>query len=144
MGLRTEGALERFALSTTLSLGAVTLAVFGLAVARQVTWVSCLALAAAMAAVSIPELRANLRALREGVRSISWKAVLWPRGGWESWAVWMSGVIVLLGAVQALAPVTGMDTGMFHFAAVKRMVREHGLLRAPDDWFHRTGGYYMV
>jgi hypothetical protein len=144
MGLRTEGALERFALPTTLSLGAVTLAVFGLAVARQVTWISCLALAAAMAALSIPELRANLRTLREGVRALPWKTVLWPRGGWQSWATWMSGIVVLLGAVQALAPVTGMDTGMFHFAAVKMMVREHGLLAAPDDWFHRTGGYYMV
>lgn len=144
MGLRTEGAVERFALSTTLSLGAVTLAVFGLAVARQVTGVACVALWAAMAAVSIPELRANLRTLREGLRSVSWKAVLWPRGGWQSWAAWMSGITVLLGAVQALAPVTGMDTGIFHFAAVKMMVREHGLLPAPDDWFHRTGGYYMV
>jgi len=144
LGLRTEGAVERFALSTTLALGALTLAIFALAVARMVTWVSCLALAAAMAAVSFSELRANLRTLRDGLKSVSWKRVLWPQGGWQSWAAWLSGIVVILGTVQALAPVTGIDTGMFHFAAVKMMVREHGLLSAPDDWFHRTGGYYMV
>src|SRR5262245_12678371 len=144
LGLRTEGAVERFAFSTTLSLGVLTLAIFALAVARQVTWVSCLALAALMAAVSFRELLANLRTVRDGVRSVSWKRVLWPPADGASWAAWLSGIIVVLGAVQALAPVTGMDTGMFHFAAVKMMVREHGLLTVPDDWYHRTGGYYMV
>jgi hypothetical protein len=144
LGLRTESAVERFALSVTVALGTVTLAVFGLAVAGLVTGVSCLLLAAGMAAVSLPDLRANLRTLKDGVRSVAWSRVLWPGRGWQSWAAWLSGIIVVLGAVQALAPVTGMDTGKFHFAAVKIMVREHGLLPAPDDWFHRTGGYYMI
>jgi hypothetical protein len=144
LGLRTEGAVERFAFSTTLSLGAVTISIFTLAVTRQVTWISCLALAAGMAAVSLRELRTNLGILKTCLSSIPWKRVAWPGGDWQAWAAWLSGIIVVLGAVQALAPVTGMDTGKFHFAAVKAMVREHGLLPAPDDWYHRTGGYYMV
>jgi len=144
LGLRTEGAVERFAFSTTLSLGALTLSIFALAVARQVTWVSCLILALLMATVSFRELRANLGILKTGVASTSWKNVLWPGKEWQAWAAWLSGIIVILGTVQALAPVTGMDTGKFHFAAVKIMVREHGLLPDLDDWYHRTGGYYMV
>lgn len=144
LGLRTEGAVERFAFSTTLSLGAVTLSIFALAVTRHVTWVSCLILACGMAAIGFRELRSNLGTLKTGFSSLSWKRVAWPGGDWQAWAAWLSGIIVILGAVQALAPVTGMDTGKFHFAAVKAMVREHGLLPAPEDWYHRTGGYYMV
>ena len=144
LGLRTEGAVERFAFSTTLSLGILTLAIFALAAARLVTWVSCLALAAAMAALAFRELRTNVLAVKDGVRSVSWKRLLWPGKDWRAWAAWLSGVLVVLGGVQALAPVTGMDTGKFHFAAVKIMAREHGLLPTPDYWFHRTGGYYMV
>jgi hypothetical protein len=144
LGLRTESAVERFAFSTTLSLSAVTLSIFALAVTRQVTWVSCLILAGGMAAVSFRELRSNLGTLKTSISSVPWKRVVWPGGDWQAWAAWLSGLIVALGAVQALAPVTGMDTGKFHFAAVKLMVRAHGLLPAPDDWYHRTGGYYMV
>ena len=144
LGLRTEGAVERFAFSTTISLGAVTLSIFALAVTRHVTWISCLVLASGMAVVSLRELRANLGTLKAGVASVSWKQAAWPGRRWQAWAAWLSGIIVALGAIQALAPVTGMDTGRFHFAAIKHMVHAHGLLPAPDDWYHRTGGYYMV
>lgn len=143
-GLRLERAWERFALSTPIALGCLTVLVFLLAVLRVVTLASCLGLVAAMAALSWREIRTNASALARGAAVLEWKRLLWPRGGWQAWALWLSGLIVLLGLVQALAPTTGMDTGRFHFAAVKMMIREHGLLPRPDAWFHRTGGYYMV
>jgi len=142
--LRVENAGGRFALSAALSYGAVTLAVFLLATLRAVTFLTCAGVVVAMAAISFRELRSNAAALLQGLKGVEWKGVLWPRGGWQAWAVWLSGLIVLLGLVQALAPVTGMDTGRMHFAAVKIMLGEHGLSPRPEVWFHRTGGFYMV
>jgi len=142
--LWANGAVERFALSVTMSLGAVTLLVFLLAVLKGVSFASCAGLVLAMAALSWAQLRTNTALLVRGIRDIRWRSILWPASDRQSWAVWLSGVIVLLGLVQALAPVTGLDTGRMHFAAVKIMLREHGLSADPSAWFHRTGGFYMV
>jgi hypothetical protein len=143
-GLRVESPCCRFALSTALSYGAVTLLVFLLATLRGVTFVSCIAIVVAMAVISFRELRANTASLIRALKGGEWKGLLRPRGGWQGWATWLSGFILILGLVQALAPVTGMDTGSMHFAAVKIMLGEHGLSPRPEIWFHRTGGFYMV
>ena len=142
--LRTESAAGRFAFSSALSYGALTLLMFVLAVFRLVSFASCLGLLAAMAALSLPDLRANVMQLLQAIRQTAWKRLLWPGRDWEAWAVWLSGAIVVLGALQALAPVTGMDAGRMHFAAPKIMLGEHGLSARPEVWFHRTGGFYLV
>jgi hypothetical protein len=142
--LRTDDLPVPFALSVTLSLGAVTLLVFLLAVLRIVNTGVCLGLVAVMGLVSFRELRANLRLLVAGIRRLDWRRAIWPGRDWQGWALWLSGLVLLLAAVQSLAPVTGMDTGRMHFTAVKLMLRERGLSPEPEAWFHRTGGFYMI
>jgi hypothetical protein len=141
---RIDDAAGRFALSVALSYGALSLFVFLLAIVQAVTFASCLLLLAGMAGVSFPQLWTNLQALFRGIRGVQWGGMLRPRGGWEAWAAWLAGLIVCLGAVQALAPPTGLDTGRIHFTAAKLMVRAHGLSPEPGVWFHRIGGFHLV
>lgn len=144
MRLRIDDAPGRFALSVALSYGTLSLAIFVLALLRVVSLASCAALVVLMAALAFRDLRSNLAALAAALRKIDWRRVLLPRGSWQDRAAWLAGLIVLLGAVQALAPPTGIDTGRLHFAAAKLMVREQGLSTAPEIWFHRTGGFHLV
>ncbi len=144
LNLREPGPVERFARSAALSCGILTLLVFALAVFRKVSFASCAGVVVVMGALSHRELGENVRTLLRSAARMEWKALLWSRGGWPGWAAWITGLILVLGAIQALAPATGMDTGRMHFAAAKRMVQAHGLLSRPEPWFHRTGGFYMV
>ena len=98
--LPIESPYSPFALSTFLFYRVVSLIVFLLATLRAVTFVSCIGIVVAMAAISFKELRTNIVTLIGGVKDVPWKGLVWFRGGWQGWAPWLSCLILLLGLVQ--------------------------------------------
>jgi hypothetical protein len=144
MGAVPARPAEQFALGAAFGFGALTLLVFALAVARVVGPLACAALALLMLSVSLCDTLGLLRALRSWLSARGVLERLRPRRDLNWWATATVVAVLALGAVQALAPPTGIDAGAMHFAAPKLMLREGGLSPAPEVWFHRNGGFYMV
>ncbi|HVE38458.1 MAG TPA: hypothetical protein VNM14_01135 [Planctomycetota bacterium] len=139
-GLRPGPLLERLSLSWTLSIGVVTLAVFGLAALHLVTRWSALLLVGMMALASLGPARDLFRELR----GVAWGEILLRRSGWDRVLLALIGLFLAGGLVMALAPPTGMDTGIYHFTIPKVILQNHGLVPRSDIWIHKTGGFYMV
>jgi hypothetical protein len=56
----------------------------------------------------------------------------------------LMGAFLGTGLLMALAPPTGMDTGVYHFTVPKVIVQSGGLVPREDIWIHKSGGFYMV
>jgi hypothetical protein len=140
LGLRPGPLVERLSLSFVLSTGAVTLAVFGLAVVHALTRWTCIALAAAMAAAAWGPLRDGFR----GRGLLPWRNLVWPAGRLDRLMAAVIGAFLGCGLVMALAPPTGMDTGAYHFTIPKVILQSGGLVPREDIWIHKSGGFYMV
>lgn len=131
---------ERWALAFVLSTGLVTLVGFLLAAARVFTPGTCAAVAVGMGAAALGPLWAGIRALARP----AWREGLWPSGGLDRCMTGLAAAFLGLGLVMALAPPTGMDTGVYHFTIPKLIVQNHGLVSRDDVWVHKSGGFYVV
>jgi hypothetical protein len=140
LGLRPGPLLERLSLSWTLSTGVVTLLVFGMAALHVVTRWSCLLLVVLMGLASCGAARDLLRDLR----SVAWRDVLLPGSRLDRILLALIGLFLLTGLAVALAPPTGMDTGVYHFTIPKVILQNRGLVSRDDIWIHKTGGFYML
>jgi hypothetical protein len=140
LGLWPGPLLERLSLAWVLSTGVVTLGVFGLAASGGVSRWSCLALVAALGMASI----GCLRELWGELRRVTWRETLWPAGRLDRAMMALTGLFLAGGFVMALAPPTGMDTGIYHFTIPKVIVQHRGLVPRDDIWIHKSGGFYMV
>jgi hypothetical protein len=140
LGLRPGPLLERLSLAWVLSTGVVTLVVFGLAVLRIMTPWSGLLLVALMGLASIGAARDLFRDLRE----VPWRDRFLRRSGLDRVLLVLIGLFLAGGLVMALAPPTGMDTGIYHFTIPKLILQNRGLVSRDDVWIHKSGGFYMV
>ena len=132
--------LERLSLSWVLSTGVATLAVVLLAVFHAASTWSCLALAAAMAVASVGSARTLLGELRKA----NWREAWRTADRLDRILVVLIGLFLAGGLVMALAPPTGMDTGIYHFTIPKVIVQNRGLVPRNDIWIHKSGGFYMI
>jgi hypothetical protein len=139
-GLRPGPLLERLSLSWVLSTGVVTLAVFGLAAFHAVTIWSCLLLIAAMGLASF----GAARELWGELKGVAWRVALRPAARLDRVLLVLIGLFLAGGLVMALAPPTGMDTGVYHFTIPKVILQNHGLVPRDDIWIHKSGGFYMI
>jgi hypothetical protein len=140
LGLRPGPLVERVSLSFVLAVGAVTLIVFGLAVAHALSPWTCMAVAAGMAAAGAGTVREGLR----GLTSVPWRQGIWPAGRLDRLLTALIGAFLGGGLLLALAPPTGMDTGVYHFTIPKVILQSGGLIPREDVWIHKSGGFYMV
>jgi hypothetical protein len=139
-GLRSGPLLERLSFSWVLSTGVVTLGVFGLAVLRAVTRGSILLLVVVLGLASI----GPARDLFGELRSLPWRAILRPADRLDRILLVLIGLFLAGGLVMALAPPTGMDTGIYHFTIPKVILQNQGLVPRDDLWIHKSGGFYMI
>ncbi len=139
LGLRPGPLLERISLSFVLSIGVVTLAVFGLAVAHKLRW-GCAFLAVMMGAAATGPMLGGLRAMK----TVPWRGILWPAGRLDRLLTLLTGGFLGTGLLMALAPPTGLDTGVYHFTIPKVILQSGGLVPREDIWIHKSGGFYMV
>src|SRR5438477_10618941 len=109
LGLRGGSSAEDFGLAIALSYGTVTLVVFLLAVAHAVTFGSILAVAAAMAALSLKGSGEKARGVIAWFRESRWKEILPPRAGLKGWLAALVILFYFLGLLVAMAPPTGID-----------------------------------
>lgn len=140
LGLAPGPAVERVSLSFSLSIGALTLLVFLLAAFHALTRWTCLGVAVLMGGAGAGPLRDGLR----GLRAWPWRAWLWPAGRLDRILTLASAAFLGLGFLTALAPPTGLDAGVYHFAIPKLVVQSGGLVPREDVWIHKFGGFYMV
>jgi hypothetical protein len=140
LGLSPGPLLERLSLSFVLSTGAVTMGVFVLAVTHALSPWTCLASAAAMAAVAAGPVRAGVRSLK----TVPWRDLVWPAGRLDRLLTLLIGAFLGSGLLMALAPPTGLDTGVYHFTIPKVILQTGGLVPREDIWIHKSGGFYMV
>jgi hypothetical protein len=138
-GLRPGPLVERLSLAFVLSVGVVTLAVFGLAVAHKLR-LGCAFLAVVMAGAATGSVLQGLRARK----TVPWRELLWPAERLDRVLTLLIGAFLGTGLVMALAPPTGMDTGIYHFTIPKVIVQSGGLVPREDIWIHKSGGFYMV
>jgi hypothetical protein len=140
LGLRPGPPGERLSLSFVLSVGAVTLVVFALAAFHALTPWTCLALAAAMGAAACGPIRDGVR----GARAVAWRDLVWPTGRLDRAMTVLIGAFLGTGLLMALAPPTGMDTGVYHFTIPKVILQNRGLVPREDIWIHKSGGFYLL
>jgi hypothetical protein len=139
-GIRPGPLLERLSFSWALSTGGVTLLVFGMAALHAVTPWSLLGLLGLLGLVSLGAARDLFRRLSE----VAWGEVLGRPRGLDRLLLAGVGLFLAGGMVMALAPPTGMDTGIYHFTIPKVILQNRGLVSRDDIWIHKSGGYYMI
>src|SRR6185503_1892131 len=108
--------------------------------AHGVTRWTCLGLVAAMAVVSL----GSARDLAGELRRVAWRDLFRPADRLDRILVALVGCFLAGGLVIALAPPTGMDTGIYHFTIPKVILQNRGLVLRDDLWIHKWGGFYMV
>jgi len=140
LGLAPGPVIERLSLGLILSTGVVTLSVFACAWGHVLSRWTCLALVLAMAAFGFG---AVLRGARQ-LKTVPWTALVWPASIPDRILALFSTGFVATGLLMALAPPTGMDTGVYHFTIPKLILNSGGLVPRDDVWIHKSGGFYMV
>jgi hypothetical protein len=139
-GLSPGGTVERLSLALVLSLGTVTLVVFAMAWSHLLSRGTGLALMAVLAAVGFGSMREGVRS----IRSTPWKELVWPSVPQDRLPALFCTAFIVTGLVMAMAPPTGMDTGVYHFTIPKLILQNGGLVSRDDVWIHKSGGFYMV
>jgi hypothetical protein len=140
LGLAPGPAVERVSLGFVIGVGVLTLAVFGLAILHRLTPWTCLAVGAGM-------LAAGLGTLREGAaaaRRADWRSLLWPVSRFDRILSLLIAAFLVPALVMAMAPPTGMDSGVYHFTIPKVILQSQGLVHREDLWIHKSGGFYLV
>jgi hypothetical protein len=130
--------VERLGLALAAGLGILMVSFFVLAAADLASTASAAALLGIFLALSRKNFRPLLLRLAGNVRPPER-----PRTP-EGWAILGAAAFAALGGLMALAPPTGMDAGVLHFALPKVLLQEGGLPLREDMATPRSIGFTMV
>lgn len=129
---------ERLGLGLAAGLGILMVSFFILAAAGLASSASAAALLGGFLAVSWRNVRPLLRRLAGEARKLER-----PRTP-EGWAALGAAAFAALGGLMALAPPTGMDAGILHFAFPKVILQEGGLPLREDFASSHSIGFTLV
>jgi hypothetical protein len=129
---------ERLGLGLAAGLGILMISFFLLAVAGLASTVSAVVLFGIFLALSWSNVRPLLLRLVGGARGLERPYTA------DGWAAWGAAAFAALGGLMALAPPTGMDAGILHFALPKVLLQEGRLPLREDMATPRSIGFTMV